>query len=58
MAKRYKSILFVLGTFALGLLMYCLRHDPATIHLGQVAPLVLLYAIGLVTGLLLKPVLE
>ena len=58
MTKLYKTVLFACGTFLLGLLMYCLRHDTAGIQLGQLVPLVLLYAMGVVGGLLLKPVLE
>ncbi|SFG66763.1 hypothetical protein [Pontibacter chinhatensis] len=58
MTKLYKSILFACGTFLLGLLMYCLRHDTAAIEAGRLLPLVLLYLIGLLAGLLLKPAIE
>ncbi|CAM3400185.1 hypothetical protein POKO110462_01000 [Pontibacter korlensis] len=58
MDKLYKSILFTCGVFLVGLLMYCLRHDSATITLQQLLPLVLLYAAGLVLGVLVKPALE
>ncbi|WP_266203643.1 hypothetical protein [Pontibacter kalidii] len=58
MTKLYTSLLFTCGVFLLGLLMYSLRPDTADITVAQVLPLVLLYAVGLVLGLLMKPVLE
>lgn len=58
MTRLYKSILFALGVFLLGLLMYCLRHDTVEISAMQLLSLVLLYATGLVVGLLSKPVVE
>ncbi|MCX2740539.1 hypothetical protein [Pontibacter anaerobius] len=58
MTNLYKTILFVCGVFLVGLLMFCLRHDAATVTLQQLLPLVLLYGIGLGFGVLLKPVLE
>ncbi|PTX22390.1 hypothetical protein C8N40_101214 [Pontibacter mucosus] len=58
MTKLYKSILFACGTFLIGLLMYCLRHDTAVVEIGQLLPLALLYLTGLLAGLLLKPAIE
>ncbi|WP_170866148.1 hypothetical protein [Pontibacter flavimaris] len=58
MTKLYTSFLLTCGVFLLGLLMYSLRPDTVSITLAQVLPLLLLYAVGVVLGLLIKPVLE
>lgn len=58
MTKLYQIILFTGGVFLLGLLMYCLRQDVTAVNVEQVLPLLGLYAVGLLLGLFMKPVLE
>ncbi|MDX5481588.1 MAG: hypothetical protein LPK07_07875 [Hymenobacteraceae bacterium] len=57
MTKIYKTSAAATGVFVLALLMYCLRQE-AIPGLGQLLTLVLLYAAGIVLGVLARPVAE